>query len=46
MFASISGRIAGLGLIALVALVSLAGLLVDASHQTTDSFRWSPTRLP
>lgn len=40
MFASISGRIAGLGLIVLVALVSLAGLLVDASHQTTDSFRW------
>ncbi|SFR83558.1 diguanylate cyclase [Sphingomonas jatrophae] len=40
MFASISGRIAGLGLIVLVALVSLAGLLMDASHQTTESFRW------
>ncbi|MCC2981166.1 diguanylate cyclase [Sphingomonas sp. IC4-52] len=40
MFASISGRIAGLGLVVLLALASLAGLLVDASRQTTDSFRW------
>lgn len=40
MFASLSTRIAGIGLIVVLALASLAGLLADASNQTSDSFRW------
>lgn len=40
MFASLSTRIAGIGLIVVMALASLAGLLADASNQTSDSFRW------
>ncbi len=40
MFASLSGRVAGLGLLVVVALGSLAGLLVDASYRTRDSLRW------
>ena len=40
MFSSLSARVAGIGLIVVVALASLAGLLADASYQTSDSFRW------
>ena len=40
MFASLSARVAGIGLLVVAALGSLAGLLVDASYQTSDSFRW------
>ena len=40
MFASLSARIAGIGLIVVAALMFLAGLLIDASYQTSDSFRW------
>lgn len=41
MFVSLSARIAAIGLVVLVALASLAGLLADASHQTSQSFRWA-----
>ena len=41
MFVSLSARIAVLGLVVLIALGSLAGLLVDASYQTSESFRWA-----
>jgi len=40
MFASLSARVAGIGLVVIVALASLAGLLVDASARTSESFRW------
>lgn len=40
MFASLSARVAGIGLVVVAALVSLAWLLADASHQTSESFRW------
>ncbi|SEN04406.1 diguanylate cyclase (GGDEF) domain-containing protein [Sphingomonas gellani] len=39
MFASLSARIAAIGVVVLIALGSLAGLLADASHQTSESFR-------
>ena len=39
MFNSLFSRIAAIGLIVVVALGSLAGLLADASHQTSQSFR-------
>ncbi len=41
MLSSLSARIAAIGFIVLVALASLAGLLVDASQQTSQSFRWA-----
>ena len=40
MFSSLSARVTGIGLIVLVALISLAGLLADASYRTSDSLRW------
>lgn len=40
MFASLSARVAAIGLIAIFALASLAGLLADASYRTSYSFRW------
>jgi diguanylate cyclase (GGDEF)-like protein len=40
MFASLSARVASIGLIVVIALGSLAGLLADASYQTSDSLRW------
>ena len=40
MFASLSTRIAVIGLIVVLALASLAGLLADASNQTSRSFGW------
>lgn len=40
MFASLSARVAGMGLVVVAALASLAGLLADASHETTVSFGW------
>lgn len=40
MFASLSTRIGCIGLIVVLAVASLAGLLADASNQTSDSFRW------
>jgi diguanylate cyclase (GGDEF)-like protein len=39
MFASLSARVACIGLIVVVALASLAALLADASHETRESFR-------
>lgn len=39
MFASLATRIAAIGAIIILALVSLAWLLADASHQTRESFR-------
>lgn len=39
MFASLSARIVGIGVIVVAALLSLAGLLVDASGQTRASFQ-------
>nr|WP_177200173.1 diguanylate cyclase [Sphingomonas rubra] len=41
MLSSLSARITAIGLVVLVALASLAGLLVDASQQTSQSFRWA-----
>ena len=41
MFASLSARIGAIGLVVLIALGSLAGLLADASHETSQSFRWA-----
>lgn len=38
MLSSLSARIAAIGLVVLIALASLAGLLVDASRQTSQSF--------
>lgn len=38
MLSSLSARIAAIGLVVLMALASLAGLLVDASRQTSQSF--------
>lgn len=40
MFASLSARIAVIGLFVVLALVSLASLLADASNQTSRSFGW------
>ncbi len=40
MFVSLSSRIAALGLVVVVAVAALAGLLVDASRQTRESFAW------
>lgn len=40
MFASLSSRVAGIGLVVIVALASLAGLLADAAHRTSDNFDW------
>ena len=40
MFASLTARIAAIGALVIVALGSLAGLLADASHRTSDSVRW------
>jgi diguanylate cyclase (GGDEF)-like protein len=40
MLASLSARVAGIGLIVVIALGSLAGLLVDASNRSSDSLRW------
>lgn len=40
MFASLSTRIAVIGVIVVLALASLAGLLADASNQTSRSFGW------
>jgi diguanylate cyclase (GGDEF)-like protein len=40
MFASLSTRIAVISLIVVLALASLAGLLADASNQTSRSFGW------
>ena len=39
VFTSLFSRIAAIGLIVLIALGSLAGLLADASHRTSQSFR-------
>lgn len=39
MLASLSARIVGIGLTVIIALACLAGLLADASYQTTTSFR-------
>ena len=39
MFASLSARVAGIGTVVVIALVSLAGLLADASNRTNASFR-------
>lgn len=41
MFSSLSARIAAIGFVVLVALASLAGLLADASQQTSQSFQWA-----
>lgn len=41
MLSSLSARIAAIGLVVLIALASLAGLLVDASRQTSQSFEWA-----
>ena len=41
MLSSLSARIAAIGLVVLIALASLAGLLVDASRQTSQSFMWA-----
>jgi diguanylate cyclase (GGDEF)-like protein len=40
MFASLSARIAAFGALVFVALLALIWMLVDASIQTRDSFRW------
>lgn len=40
MFASLSSRVATLGLIVVVAVAALAGLLADAARQTRESFAW------
>ncbi len=40
MFASLTSRVAGLGLTVVLAVAALAGLLVDASRQTRESFAW------
>ena len=40
MFTSLFARVAAIGLVVIVALASLAGLLVDASYRTSESFRW------
>ncbi|RYF20793.1 MAG: diguanylate cyclase [Oxalobacteraceae bacterium] len=40
MFSSLSTRVASIGLIVVLALASLAGLLADASNQTSHSFSW------
>jgi diguanylate cyclase (GGDEF)-like protein len=40
MFPSLSSRIAALGLIVVLALAALAGLLIDASRQTRESYYW------
>lgn len=40
MFASLSTRIAAFGALVFVALLALIWMLVDASLQTRDSFRW------
>ena len=40
MFASLSARVAGIGVVVLAALASLAGVLASASHQTSQSFKW------
>lgn len=39
MFASLSARVAAMGMVVVVALISLAGLLADASNRTDESFR-------
>ena len=39
MFASLSARVAGMGVVVVIALASLAGLLADASNRTNASFR-------
>jgi diguanylate cyclase (GGDEF)-like protein len=41
MLSSLSARIAAIGFVVLIALASLAGLLVDASRQTSQSFAWA-----
>lgn len=41
MLSSLSARIAAIGVVVLIALASLAGLLVDASRQTSQSFEWA-----
>ncbi|BBF68183.1 diguanylate cyclase [Sphingomonas bisphenolicum] len=40
MFTSITARIAAFGALVLIALLALIWMLVDASIQTRDSFRW------
>ncbi|WP_294195407.1 CHASE3 domain-containing protein, partial [uncultured Sphingomonas sp.] len=40
MFASLSSRVAALGVTVVIAVAALAGLLVDAARQTRDSFLW------
>ena len=40
MFASLSSRIAALGTIVVLSILALAGLLIDGSHRTRESFRW------
>lgn len=40
MFASLSFRVAALGFTVVVAVAALAGLMVDASRQTRQSFDW------
>ena len=41
MFVSLSARITAIGLVVLIALWSLAGLLADASYQTSQNFHWA-----
>lgn len=40
MFASLSSRVAALGVTVVIAVAALAGLLVDAARQTRDSLLW------
>ncbi|MFC3442838.1 diguanylate cyclase [Sphingobium rhizovicinum] len=40
MFSSLTARIAAFGMLVMIALVALIWMLVDASTQTRDSFRW------
>lgn len=40
MLRSLASRITALGAVVVVAMLALAALLLDASHQTRNSFRW------
>ena len=41
MFVSLTARITAIGLVVVIALGALAGLLADASYQSSESFRWA-----
>ncbi len=41
MFVSLTARITVIGLVVVIALGALAGLLADASYQSSESFRWA-----